>query len=70
MSNNGGPPVEWLDINLQYLAFADPLGALQQWGRNPGYVSEAGESRAHTYHWLHALHAHGRLDATVTASVP
>ncbi len=68
--SNGGPANEWLDIISGYLAFADPAAALAQWNARPGYVSEAGESRAHTEHWLYSLSAHGQLEPGVTASVP
>ncbi|MFD3912241.1 glycosyl hydrolase [Streptomyces sp. NPDC088147] len=68
---NGGPAVEWRDILWEFEALADPAGAKAKWDAgNAGYTPEAGESRAHTYHWIGTLDALGAPDATVTGSVP
>ncbi|MFE4533801.1 glycosyl hydrolase [Streptomyces scopuliridis] len=68
---NGGPAVEWRDILWEFEALADPAGAKAKWDAgNAGYTPEAGESKAHTYHWIATLDALGAPDATVTGSVP
>ncbi|MEV8391619.1 MULTISPECIES: glycosyl hydrolase [unclassified Streptomyces] len=68
---NGGPAVEWRDILWEFEALADPAGAKAKWDAgNAGYSPEAGESKAHTYHWIATLDALGAPDATVTGSVP
>ncbi|MFE9884138.1 glycosyl hydrolase [Streptomyces scopuliridis] len=68
---NGGPAVEWRDILWEFEALADPAGAKAKWDAgNAGYTPEAGESEAHTYHWIATLDALGAPDATVTGSVP
>lgn len=66
---NGGPETEWLDIIWQFQALADPAAAVAKFGSG-NYTREAGESKAHTYHWLHNLNALGQLDTTVTANSP
>ncbi|MEA4882717.1 MAG: glycosyl hydrolase [Clostridia bacterium] len=55
----------WHDIVYSYLAMADPDMALGLW--KEGFTPEFGETRAHTFHWLHSLEAFGRPDAQVTA---
>ncbi|MGW2514338.1 glycosyl hydrolase [Streptomyces scopuliridis] len=68
---NGGPAVEWRDILWEFEALADPAGAKAKWDAgSAGYTPEAGESKAHTYHWIATLDALGAPDATVTGSVP
>lgn len=70
VAENNGPPNEWRDIIWSFLAFAQPETAIQQFIANPGYGPEAGESKAHTYHWIHALNVLGQLDTEVTANTP
>jgi endoglucanase Acf2 len=70
VSENGGPPNDWRDILWEYRALADPHTAVGYFAADPNYTPEDGESKAHTYYWLHALSALGRLDPTVTADVP
>ncbi|MFE2938182.1 glycosyl hydrolase [Streptomyces sp. NPDC059255] len=68
---NGGPAVEWRDILWEFEALADPAAAKAKWDAGgAGYTPEAGESRAHTYHWIATLDALGAPDATVTGSLP
>ncbi|WP_425424404.1 glycosyl hydrolase [Streptomyces lushanensis] len=68
---NGGPAVEWRDILWEFEALADPVAAKAKWDAgNAGYTPEAGESRAHTYHWITTLNTLGAPDATVTGSIP
>jgi endoglucanase Acf2 len=69
-----GAEGHWHDLLWEYEAFADPASALARWASEPNYVAdgaqEAGETTAHTYHWLHSLNAVGRVDTTVTADIP
>ncbi|GHA92611.1 glycosyl hydrolase [Streptomyces termitum] len=68
---NGGPAVEWRDILWEFESLAEPARAKARFDATGGnYSPEAGESRAHTYHWLTTLDALGAPDATVTGSIP
>lgn len=68
---NGGPAVEWRDILWEFEALATPATAKGKWDAgNAAYGPEAGESKAHTYHWIGTLAALGAPDPTVTGSVP
>jgi endoglucanase Acf2 len=68
-----GAEGHWHDILWEYEAFADPASALARWASEPNYVAdgaqEAGETAAHTYHWLHAFNAAGQVDTSVTANI-
>ena len=63
----------WHDLIWQFEALADPDAALARWSAEPNYVAdgaqEAGESTAHTYHWLHTFNAAGQIDTSVTANI-
>ncbi len=65
---NGGTEVEWKDVITEFLAIADPAQALANYGG--GLEPEAGDSRAHAYHWITSLNTYGTPDHSVTASVP
>ncbi|MFP8941029.1 glycosyl hydrolase [Streptomyces fenghuangensis] len=68
---NGGPAVEWRDIFWEFQALADPAKGKAAWdAQHSGYEPEAGESRAHTYHWVTTLDAIGAPDTSVTADSP
>ncbi|HEX5566342.1 MAG TPA: glycosyl hydrolase, partial [Streptomyces sp.] len=68
---NGGPAVEWRDIHWEFQALADPDRARAAWDAQGGaYEPEAGESRAHTHHWIGTLHELGAPDTSVTADSP
>jgi endoglucanase Acf2 len=69
-TNNGGEEDTWRDITWSYQALADPGAALAKFNSNSGYTPEWGETKAHTYHWLHNLNAMGRVDTSVTANIP
>lgn len=69
VQRNGGPETEWRDVIWSFQALADPAAALAKFGGG-NYAPEAGETKAHTYHWLHNLNALGRVDTTVTADTP
>ncbi len=66
----GGPPREWQDIIWSFLATGDPAAALTNFRANPTFVSEEGETKAHTFHWIDNLAALGVIDTTVTANNP
>ncbi|MFF5426595.1 MULTISPECIES: glycosyl hydrolase [unclassified Streptomyces] len=68
---NGGPAVEWRDLLWEFRSLADPAAAKAQWDAgNASYTPEAGESRAHTYHWITTLDTLGAPDPAVTADLP
>lgn len=68
--NRGGEPTVWQDILWEFLALGDPDAALAKYRANPGFTSEEGETKAHTFHWLRNLAALGTVDTTVTANHP
>ncbi len=70
VKNGGGEPSAWQDVHWEVLALADPAAALAKFNATPSYTGEDGETRAHTYHWLHALDALGVLEPSVTGTVP
>ncbi len=70
VARNGGEPTVWQDVIWSAYAFYDPAGAVSKFNANSGYTPEDGETKAHTYHWLHNLNAMGQLDKTVTANIP
>ena len=57
---------KWPDLIEEYLAFADPDTALNQWNAT-SFVFD-GETKAHEYYWLTGLQALGRVDTTITAN--
>ncbi|MER7622137.1 glycosyl hydrolase [Streptomyces sp. NPDC126503] len=68
---NGGPAVEWRDLLWEFRSLADPAAAKAQWDAgHAAYTPEAGESRAHTYHWITTLDTLGAPDPAVTADLP
>jgi endoglucanase Acf2 len=70
MMNNAGTGTVWRDIHLAVRALYDPLGAINTFNSNPNYEEEPGESRAHTYYWLHNINKLGRVDPSITANTP
>lgn len=68
LPNNALPP-SWKDIILETRALYDPKTAFTQLN-SMQYTPEAGESLAHTYHWIANLQALGIVDTTITANVP
>ncbi|WP_412029153.1 glycosyl hydrolase [Deinococcus yunweiensis] len=65
----GREPNSWKDIFWSTYAFYDAAGALGKFGSG-GYTPEDGETKAHTYQYLHALNVMGQVDTTVTANIP
>jgi hypothetical protein len=60
----------WQDVIWEFLATGDPDAALANYRADNSLVSEEGESRAHTFHWIRHLAALGTVDTSVTASSP
>jgi len=69
LSNQVNPNL-WHDIMWEYLAFIDPSKAIEMYNSYPNRELKFGISDAQTYHWLHAMNALGRVDASVTANYP
>lgn len=65
----GREPQYWRDVFWEVYALYDAPGAIAKFG-NGNYTPEEGESKAHTYHWIHALGTLGRLDTAVTGNIP
>jgi endoglucanase Acf2 len=59
----------WQDIIWSFQAFADPQAAVNKFGSG-NYEPEWGETKAHTYHWLHNLKVMGQLDTGITGNSP
>jgi hypothetical protein len=57
----------WQDIYASLLALKNPDMALRSW--NPRGSVELGETRSHTYFWLHALAQTGPPDTSVWADI-
>jgi hypothetical protein len=68
VAENNGPVNSWYDIMWEFLALGDGTQAVTALTANPSYAPEDGESRAHTYHWIHNLRAVGNVNGTVTAN--
>ncbi|HSG60605.1 MAG TPA: glycosyl hydrolase [Pseudomonadales bacterium] len=76
-SSNGKPSGliedQWRDIWWNLWAMVDGELALADYESVSSYNAEAGESKAHTYHWLHNLTALGQITSgkgDVTADYP
>nr|WP_257579025.1 glycosyl hydrolase [Streptomyces sp. JJ38] len=68
---NGGPAVEWRDLLWEFESLADPGSARAKWDAgHAAYTPEAGESKAHTYHWITTLDTLGAPDTEVTGDLP
>lgn len=63
------PPASWFDVITMARATADPDDAAARLAANSSYTPEGGETRAHTYHWVHALRQYGTpVGSDVTAN--
>ena len=69
MSNAANPNL-WHDTYWQYLSFVDPQSAIELYDSYPNRSLKFGISDAQTYHWLHAMNALGRVNASITANYP
>lgn len=70
MQDNGGTTTDWIDIHMAVRAFYDPIGQIALFNSNSNYKPEAGETQAHTYHWIHNLNVLGTLNTAITADQP
>ncbi|MBX9852175.1 MAG: T9SS type A sorting domain-containing protein [Cytophagaceae bacterium] len=71
VANNGGPETDWEDIFWNFQALANSAASKAKFAANAGtYIPMTGETKAHTYHWIHNLDSMGFVDATVTADIP
>ena len=61
-------PKRWNEIWSEYLAMADPEQAKEYF--DDQCDPEAGESKAHAYHWIMAMEKNGTPDVTVTSDNP
>ncbi|UPV72908.1 glycosyl hydrolase [Halorussus limi] len=69
--DNGGDWDYWQDIMWNYRAFSDVSDAKSMFQSAKGsYTPEAGETKAHTYHWIYNIDAMGNPDPSVTADYP
>jgi len=58
---SGLPPDQWRDLWWNLWAMADAEAAIADYNTVVEYIPEAGESQAHTYHWLHVLAGLGQM---------
>ena len=59
---------EWMDLFVEYLAYADGASAMQKY--NAGLPVETGNSKPASYLEISSLNAVGRLDTQVVANTP
>ena len=76
-SSNGKPSGlvddQWRDLWWNLWAMVDGDAALADYASVSSYNPETGESKAHTYHWLHNLTALGQIQSgkgAITANYP
>lgn len=61
----------WHDVLAEYLALSDPVESIRQYEEHGGqFPVEFGETRTHTYQWLHSLRELGQFDSTIRADHP
>lgn len=63
-SNNkpsGLPDDQWRDLWWNLWAMVDADAAIADYNSVNSYIPEAGETQAHTYHWVHTFSALGQL---------
>ncbi|MBZ9716091.1 glycosyl hydrolase [Deinococcus multiflagellatus] len=65
----GREPTMWRDIFWQVYSLYDAAGAVSKFGSG-AYTPEEGETKAHTYQFIHSLNAMGQVDTGVTANTP
>lgn len=71
LANNGSAHTDvWRDIHMGVKALYDPLATINEFNSNSNYAPESGDSKAHTYHWIHNINQLGTIDPTVTANIP
>lgn len=70
LSNSDTNPNLWHDTIWKYLSFLDPAKAIELYDAYPDRILKFGVSDVQTYHWIHAMNAMGRLDASIIADYP
>lgn len=70
LNNLGGKLTTWADIHWSIKSLYDPLGAISDFNANKNYATEGGETKAHTYHWIHNMNRLGNQEPAVTANIP
>jgi endo-1,3(4)-beta-glucanase len=58
---SGLPDDQWRDLWWNLWAMTDPEAALADYNSVGDYLPEAGETKAHTYHWIHTFRRLGQL---------
>ena len=58
---SGLPDDQWRDLWWNLWAMVDAEAAIADYNSAGNYIPEAGESKAHTYHWIHTFNALGQL---------
>jgi endoglucanase Acf2 len=70
---SGLPNDQWRDLWWNLWAMTDADAAIADYNTVASYVPEAGETRAHTYHWIHTFRRLGHMvtgTGTLTADYP
>jgi endoglucanase Acf2 len=70
---SGLPADQWRDLWWNLWAMTDADAAIADYDTVADYVPEAGETRAHTYHWIHTFQRLGHLmtgTGALTADYP
>ncbi len=68
-TSNGGTETEWRDIIWEFQAMSDPVAAHNAWiAANP--APEAGDTRAHAYHWISSLRNWGTPNHGIVGNTP
>jgi len=72
LKQNAGPEERFRYVIWNFLATADPASAICRFEGASEYSPERGEgeTRAHTYHWIHNYNAMGTVEMSVTADIP
>jgi endo-1,3(4)-beta-glucanase len=70
---SGLPDDQWRDLWWNMWAMTEPEAAIADYNTVADYVAEAGETKAHTYHWIHTFNRLGHLETgtgTLTSDYP
>ena len=70
---SGLPDDQWRDLWWNLWAMTEPEAAIADYNTVSDYVPEAGETKAHTYHWIHTFNRLGHLmtgTGTLTSDYP
>ena len=59
---SGLPDDQWRDLWWNLIAMVDPESSIADYNTmSSSYDNEAGESKAHTYHWIHTFNKLGHI---------